>query len=87
MPNIHTPQRLAGEPQADYRARRAASRAAVERMTLRGEHTPPGRRSPTSRQHLRDSQRLGGTMGKRMRFADVRMGAWAKRRALALQQH
>lgn len=32
MPNIHTPERGARESQADYRARRAASRAIVKTM-------------------------------------------------------
>lgn len=55
MTNVHIPERLPNESQADYRARQRASRIAVERMTLAGignQHTAPG-----SREQLRRATR------------------------------
>lgn len=36
MSNIHTPERLPNESQAEYRERRLASRAEVRRMRVKG---------------------------------------------------
>jgi hypothetical protein len=37
MPNIHTPERLPSESQAEYRKRRRASRDEVRRMRVKGK--------------------------------------------------
>lgn len=59
MNNLHTPQRLQGENQTEYRARRAASKLATEKMTLTGAFTPG---KNTGREELRDQQRKSGAM-------------------------
>lgn len=40
MPNVHTPERIAGETRQQYRDRRAQSKARVREMT-RGPSQPP----------------------------------------------
>ena len=58
MPNIHTPERLEGEPRKAYALRRRDSRAALRAMTLAGISRQ--RKEPSSREQLRDSQRRSG---------------------------
>jgi hypothetical protein len=58
--NMHTPQRLEGESQADYRKRQQLSHEHSKRMRLAGigdQH-----RAPSARQQLRDSQRANGRL-------------------------
>lgn len=58
MDNLHNPARLLGESQADYRKRRAKSKAHADRITCKGLGNQ--RNIPSSREHLRDSQRANG---------------------------
>ena len=73
--SIHAPKRFDGETQAQYRERRAKSKAAVERMTLKGLTGGIG-----ARQQFRDAMRRNGTMGKRERAYKSLMAAWASKR-------
>lgn len=77
MTSIFTPERLDGETQSNYSARRQTAKAAIQQMTLTGPHAPG---KSTSRQQARDSARQSGAMSKRRRFADVLMAAWARKR-------
>lgn len=81
MPNIHTPQRLAGESWTKYQERRVSSRFAVLRMTCAGMHG-----GTSSRQQLRDAMRRNGTMGLRTRAADVLMDHFAQKRKEAIHE-
>lgn len=56
--NIHNPERLAGESQADYRRRQRASKRAAQSMTLARDHNQRG--LPSQREQLRDQQRKNG---------------------------
>lgn len=72
---MHNPQRQEGESFADYKARRAASNAAVRAMRRDPNHGLVG-----SRQQYRNSLRSSGAMGKRIRASDALMAAWASKR-------
>lgn len=80
--NIHTPERLAGEPMAEYHDRRKQSRLANAK-TL-GLHLRGG---TGSRLALRDSMRANGTMGKRIRAYAALMEHFAKQRKLGNIKH
>lgn len=58
MDHLHNPARLPGESQADYRKRRAASKAHADRITCKGLGNQ--RRMPGNRESLRNSQRANG---------------------------
>jgi hypothetical protein len=73
--NLFTPERLDGETRDDYRARRAAAKSAVRRMTAHGAG-----KGVSSRRQLRDTMRSNGNMGKRIRAADALMAHWASKR-------
>jgi hypothetical protein len=60
--NTHTPERLAHETQAEYRARQRASKREGQRITLTGQFRSPGRNAGGSRQNLRDLQRRNGSL-------------------------
>lgn len=73
--NIHTPERLSGETQQQYRERRAASKA-IARQTI-GHGLNGG---ISSRRQLRDEMRRSGTMGKRTRAYAALMTHFASKR-------
>lgn len=56
--NLHTPERQADETVEDYKARRAASKAAARAITAHGFGNQ--RKLPSSREKLRDAQRQNG---------------------------
>jgi hypothetical protein len=58
MQHLHNPARLPGESQADYRKRRAASKAHADRITCKGLGNQ--RRIQSAREALRDKQRANG---------------------------
>mgnify|MGYP001577741599 CR=1 FL=1 len=72
--SVHTPQRLNGESQADYKARRKASNAIGRELTTIGNG------GVSSREKFRDSMRASGTMSKRIRAYVALMAAWAGKR-------
>lgn len=56
--SLHTPERQPNETRAKYRERQAKSRAAVQRMTLTGQHRPPGHKEPNGREIYRRAVKL-----------------------------
>lgn len=79
--DLHNPARLAGESQADYRARQAKSRAAVRSMTCAGMSG-----GVSLRKQMRDEKRKNGTLdaGAMARalanhFTRKRVPKWAHR--------
>ena len=73
--SIYTPERLSGESQPEYRARRAKGNAAAKLVA--GRHLNGG---ISSRKHYRDSLRSSGAMGKRIRAYKALMDAAASKR-------
>lgn len=60
--NLHTPERQPQETREAYRDRRRMSKRAVQRATLSGPYSVPGRQEPTSRERLRRDQRKNGNL-------------------------
>jgi hypothetical protein len=72
---LHTPERHPAESKAQYRARRALSKAVGRHVADHGLN-----RGTSSREQLRDSMRRNGTMGLRTTASDALMAAWAAKR-------
>lgn len=78
MSNIFTPERQANESQVEYRIRRKAAKASMQRMALRGPFAAFG--GINQRRQMRDSM----DMQKRVRAADVIMNYFTEKRLEAM---
>lgn len=72
------PERGLNEATEAYRARRAAHRRHVQRLTLTGKYSCSG--GISSRQQLRDARRKNGGFKGRLTVSQLLMADWAERR-------
>lgn len=93
-PNLHSPARAQGESQAEYRARRAASKAAATTCAVRAEVGGAWKltgttlqlrglgnqhKAPGSREQQRDSARRAGN-GPRATYGQGLVNKWNRKR-------